>query len=177
MNAKDDPLRYWILVRHAHSNLLRFSRKTGFNVGFGSRSILDRLGPVEEELHAFQMAMERVTIHGSTYGQVLKGLSRRNIEKGFFYFDPPYLASGAHAYGSWTVEDDRKLMANLDILDSIGAKWMMSNVFRHRHFVNKPLKKWARNYHVQTVDMTYMFSNAYADNHSTEEVIITNYKN
>lgn len=176
VNRSRCPIGFWMLSRHSHSNLSRFNKKGLFNVQFGNRTIEHRLPAVLEELLLFGQRMQNVTIVGDHYANVLNSLAPSKLRRGFFYFDPPYLASGAHAYGSWTAEDDRKLMANLDILSEAGSKWMLSNVLRHRHFENLPLINWSKKYNVINTDKTYMFANAQADSHSTQEVIITNYK-
>lgn len=176
INRTRCPVGFWLLSRHSHSNLTRFNRKGLFNVAFGNRTIAHRMDVVRNEIVEFSHFMHEVEIIGNHYAAVLKSLSKKTLRKSFFYFDPPYLASGAHAYGSWTEGDDRKLMSNLDTLNAAGAKWMLSNVLRHRHFENLPLIKWSKSYEVQHTDKVYSFANAQDDSYGTQEVIITNYK-
>lgn len=175
VNRTRCPLGFWLLTRHAHSNLTRFNRKGEFNVSFGNRSISHRMDVVESEVNEFRHAMQDVNIVGNHYANVLNGLSPARARNSFFYFDPPYLASGAHAYGSWTEEDDRKLMSNLDRLNSVNGKWMLSNVLRHRHYENLPLIKWSKKYKTEHTCKVYNFANAQDDSYGTQEVIITNY--
>ncbi|WOL24606.1 DNA methyltransferase [Yersinia phage fHe-Yen9-02] len=173
-NRRYDPLLFYILSRHAHSNMIRFNGNDGFNAPFGKRSLIGKMDVLEREVVEFYDRMHNVQLSNSRYAELLNRISHQ-LDSTFIYLDPPYLASGANIYDSWSEELDIKMMANLDALDAKNVKWMMSNVLTHRHFENKRLARWAKNYRLIDVDKTYSLANAQQDSHSTREVIIVNY--
>lgn len=173
-NRRYDPVLFYILHRHAHSNLIRFNGNAGFNAPFGKRGLIGKFDQLEQELTDFHERMHQVKLVNMRYADLLNCI-KGQLDKTFIYLDPPYLASGANVYDSWSEELDIKLMNNLDHLDSMNVSWMMSNVLTHRHFENKRLGKWAKKYRLIDVDKTYSLANAQQDSHSTREVIIVNY--
>lgn len=178
-NERDDPLLFYILHRHAHSNLLRFNLKGEFNTPFGDRGLLHRMEEVAGEITKFCELMEGVQFHCGSYTQVIQELHRRKQldKKTFFYFDPPYLASGANTYAKWTEEDELRLLNNLTGLTKRNVRWMLSNVTEHRHFKNQHLIKWLKKNPVKVhkIDKHYCLANSHRDSHGTKEIIVTNY--
>lgn len=178
-NERDDPLLFYILHRHAHSNLLRFNLSGEFNTPFGDRGLIHRMDEVEAEIFKFCEAMEEVQFFRGSYTQVIEKLHMRKQlnSKTFFYFDPPYLASGANTYAKWTEEDEQRLLNNLAGLTKRNVRWMLSNVTEHRHFKNQMLIKWLKknDVNVNKIDKHYCLANSHKDSHGTKEIIVTNY--
>ncbi|AXG66420.1 putative DNA adenine methylase [Dickeya phage vB_DsoM_JA33] len=178
-NNKNDPLLFYILHRHAHSNLLRFNLSGEFNTPFGDRGLLGRMDEVEQEITKFCELMEGVQFYCGSYTGVVEALLRRKQlnAKTFFYFDPPYLASGANTYAKWTEEDEQRLLNNLVGLSNRNVRWMLSNVTEHRHFKNQFLIKWLKKNDVKVhkIDKHYCLANSHRDSHGTKEIIVTNY--
>ncbi|AXG66742.1 putative DNA adenine methylase [Dickeya phage vB_DsoM_JA29] len=178
-NSKNDPLLFYILHRHAHSNLLRFNLSGEFNTPFGDRGLLGRMDEVEQEITKFCELMEGVQFYCGSYTRVVEELNRRKQlnAKTFFYFDPPYLASGANTYAKWTEDDEQRLLNNLAGLSKRNVRWMLSNVTEHRHFKNQFLIKWLKKNDVKVhkIDKHYCLANSHRDSHGTKEIIVTNY--
>lgn len=176
-NQRRDPLMYYILHRHAHSNLIRFNQSGEFNTPFGNRGLIGRWEELEREIYQFYYAMQGVRLVNMRYGDLLNKVKSSLNENTFIYFDPPYLASGANAYDGWSVELELKLLRNLEHLTRMGVRWMLSNVVRHRHFENKLLEQWLRKNKIRVVypQKSYAFANAQQDSHSTVEIIAMNY--
>lgn len=178
-NKKNDPLLFYILQRHAYSNLLRFNLKGEFNTPFGDRGLIDKMDEVSKEIRDFHTAMEGTQYHCGSYTSVIPELQKRKQlnAKTFFYFDPPYLASGANTYAKWNAEDERRLLNNLHVLTNLNVPWMLSNVTEHRHFKNPQLIKFikSKSVNVHRIDKHYCLANSHRDSHGTKEVIVTNY--
>lgn len=176
-NNSRDPLMFYILHRHAHSNLLRFNQDGEYNVPFGNRGIADKMEDVEREIYTFFYNMQDVQRVNARYGQVLLDSRSKLNHKTFIYFDPPYLASGANCYDSWSEKYEHQLLRNLERLTVMGVKWMLSNVTQHRHFRNDVLIKWLKKNKIRVVypNKTYALANLHGDSHSTVEIIAMNY--
>lgn len=180
-NEKKDPLYFYILQRHAYSNLLRFNLSGEFNTPFGDRGLLNRFDEVESELLKFNELMGNVQFHCGSYTEVIHELHNRKQlnAKTFFYFDPPYLASGANTYAKYGEEDEQRLLNNLAGLTKRNVRWMLSNVTEHRHFKNQLLINWLKknkkDVKVHKIDKHYCLANSHRDSHGTKEIIVTNY--
>lgn len=179
-NKRPNPFLLWVLSKHSFSSLIRFSSK-GFNLPFGKRSP-GKSVQRDRELFESITRLQSVTMSSSSYLQFVKRHYKRAKSSDLFYFDPPYLASGDNVYkGTWTEKDDLKLMQLLDFLDSLGLRWMLSNVTEHRGRINKPLKKWMKKYNVKYPTFNrsgegYILNRATtSDPNRTVEVLITNY--
>lgn len=175
VNTRNDYFLFWMVARHAHSNLFRFSKKTGFNVAFGKRSLLYRLDDVMKEIREFKHGLKSVHLHHCSYAEYLN--DTKLTPRTFVYVDPPYYASGANIYGSWTDEDEMKLLRNLIRLDNLGVPWMLSNVTQHRQFTNDYLISFleSHKFNVLKLDKTYCLANNVSDSYNTHEVLVTNF--
>ena len=75
----------------------------------------------------------------------------------------------------WTEKEEEELLNLLDILNSKGIKFALSNVFEHKGKENVLLKDWSKKYNVHIIKSNYI---SYYDNsikRDTLEVLITNY--
>ena len=65
-----------------------------------------------------------------------------------FYFDPPYyITSAAYNDGKrgmkgWGIEQEKELLSILKFLDSLGYKFILSNVIKHKERTNNILLDW-----------------------------------
>lgn len=146
-NKNPNPFDLWVLSKHSFSSLMRFSRN-GFNLPFGRRGI-EPSESRDKWIRDFWNRLQFVQLHNESYLQYVKRTYMDANKDDLFYFDPPYLASGANVYkGDWTIKDEKKLLSLLDFLDNRGIRWILSNVIQHREFTNKILKKWMKQYTV-----------------------------
>lgn len=171
----------WVLSKHAFSSLIRFNGKGGFNLPFGKRSP-QRSVSRNQWIEDFWQRLQNLRMHNKGYLQYVKEAHVKATSKDIFYFDPPYLASGANVYkGHWTQADDDKLQALCDFLDSKGLRFVMSNVFQHRGHVNHNLMRWSKQYTVyfpkfRTTGEAYSLNRAYDTKpNETIEVLIKNF--
>lgn len=176
INKVPTPLGHYVAHRFAHSNLLRFNLSGMFNAPFGKREI--DFKQLRIELTQFAASMHSVKKTNLDYVQLFKQQHRILDSNTFVYLDPPYYASGAMQYGTWGEWQERQLLHCLDVLDSYGCRFMLSNVFSHRGFENPYLMQWAeaRKHRTIHLDVDYQMARAYdqTDN-KTDEVLIMNY--
>lgn len=171
----------WVLSKHSFSSLIRFNKTSGFDLPFGFRSP-QKSKSRDFWIQQFWTRLQSVKLHNKTYLQYVKHAIRKADRSHVFYFDPPYLASGANVYiGEWTEADDQKLRDLLDYMNKIGLRWVLSNVTKHRGHKNKPLAKWMKQYNYSYPAFTgkgelYSLNRA-ADtkDNGTVEVIIKNF--
>lgn len=175
------PERLWVLSKHSFSSLIRFNDDGDFNLPFGFRTS-NPSSSRDQHIVELWNRLQRIKLHNMSYLQYVKK-AHVKVDKGHvFYFDPPYTASGDNVYvGSWTAEDDQKLFAMLDYLNSRKIRWILSNCTKHRSHTNKPLVKWMKQYKVvypefDTKGEAYTLNRA-ADNkdNNTVEVLVKNF--
>ena len=147
-NENPGPFKLWVLSKHSFSSLIRFNGSGEFNYPWGKRGFvksdsrdnkiadwLERFKKVRMSRMSYQKYLKR-TLYNPKY---MEGRSQ------VFYFDPPYLASGANVYNNdWTKEDEKELLDHLQYMLDSDIKFMLSNVLKHKHHVNNILKHWIK---------------------------------
>lgn len=179
-NRKPHPLKWLVVSKHCFSNLLRFNSGKCTST-YGDRGFL----PCKSRTKKFEATydgLQDVKMSGKDFRRYLKKLitrvkKKKNRGNVVVYLDPPYLASGDMVYkGTWTEDDDKALFKYCKELDEAGVKWVMSNVFRHGHHVNKPLIKFSKAFNVYHLDANYVLKKGYDQSEQgTEEVLIKNF--
>jgi adenine-specific DNA-methyltransferase len=76
-----------------------------------------------------------------------------------FYFDPPYFITNA-AYNDgkrgmkgWNAESEAELLSELTKIDSLGYKFMLSNVLYHRGKTNNLMLEWIQEHNFKVIDV------------------------
>ena len=100
----------------------------------------------------------------------------------FIYCDPPYLITtgsyndGNRGFKDWGEAEEKKLLEYLDHLNSLGIRFVLSNVLYHKNMENKMLVEWSKKYNVIYVDKKYYNCNYHLKSKDTKtvEVLITN---
>lgn len=177
-----DLLKLFVLSKHSFSSQIRFSKK-GFDMPFGKRGGLlsGRMVKTFNEFHSNMQGVKLSRLGAASFVQ--KCISKYEPKGTVFYFDPPYLASGANVYRpKWTVEHEIQLLKLLDYLDSNGYKFILSNVTKHGKHVNSILEKWMKSYKVAYPKFAgkgegYVIHRAASSikNNKTVEVLVTNF--
>lgn len=185
VNKHKLPLMFLLLSKVSYCSLLRFNRQNECNIPYGNRG-RNVLG--KRNMADLSKAVSRIkrisSVSTLSYLQYVKKWHKIADKKHLFYFDPPYLASGASVYkGDWNTEDEKKLLSLLDYMDRLGLRWVLSNVTGHKNHVNKHLVKWMKQYNV--IYPTFGGKHAYnldrarvsgkKEDNKTVEVIIKNF--
>ena len=106
--------------------------------------------------------------------------SVENKDKCFVYCDPPYLITTAtyNENGGWTEKEEESLLRNLDMLNSLGVKFGLSNVISQNGKTNEILEEWSKKYTIHDLSFNYSNSSYHKKDRSTSdtrEVFICNY--
>ncbi|HFI0415446.1 TPA: Dam family site-specific DNA-(adenine-N6)-methyltransferase [Streptococcus suis] len=170
------PLIFYILIVYGFNNQIRFNSKGDYNMPTGKRDFNQKM---ELKLESFMEALHQrdITYSSSDFKDFL---SQQNFqENDFVYLDPPYLISTAsyNENGGWDEKSELELLNSLNILDSKGVKFALSNVLIHKGKENNILGEWAKKYNIHYLNFNYNNSNyqSKAKSNNTIEVLITNY--
>lgn len=176
-NRSHYPLHLFLLVCYGFNHQFRYNNNGEFNNPFGvNRSSYNK--NIEQNLRQMHNAIQGFEYHISNF----KEFDLDFMQPGdFLYADPPYLIScgsyndGKRGFEGWGKNEDLELFEKLDILNSRGVSFALSNVIRHKGAENEVLVNWLNNYNVHYINADYSNSNYQASESETIEVLITNY--
>lgn len=167
---------FYVLIIFGFNNQIRFNRKGKFNIPVGKRDFNCRM---RDKLINFIDRFQEMDIEllNLDFRDLLDNIN--NTDNLFIYLDPPYLIStaGYNENGGWSLKDELDMYERLDILNSKGIKFALSNVTEHKGFEATDLIEWSKNYKVHNLNYNYNNSNyqSKAKLSKTTEVLITNY--
>lgn len=141
-NLNKNPLYLYVLHMYSFQNMIRFNGKHTFNTPVGvagySEEIRDRILNFEVKCANFELInKDYIDINWNEF--------EKNT---VFYFDPPYyITSAAYNDGKrgmkgWGIEQEKELLSILKFLDSLGYKFILSNVIKHKERTNNILLDW-----------------------------------
>ncbi|MDG6192237.1 Dam family site-specific DNA-(adenine-N6)-methyltransferase [Lactococcus garvieae] len=174
--SEDIDILFYLLIVFGFNNQVRFNSKGQFNLPVGKRDFNSQM---KSKLISFQEVL-------SSNNFDFRNQDFRNIidvsKDDFIYADPPYRITTA-AYnerGGWTTQDDLDLFDYLDKIDSIGAKFALSNVVAHKGKINSELVEWSKKYgKFSKIPLKFDYNNSNyqskAKHSETIEVLIKNY--
>lgn len=185
-NIKKSPLLLFVLIAFSFNHQIRFNNAHCFNNPFGkNRSSFNPT--MQENLLQFIEAIQNKPIQFLSLDFKVALDSIQPTKQSFVYADPPYLITqgtyndGKRGFGGWNEKLEKILLESLNILDSEGIKFALSNVLTHKGIRNEILDKWIKThgYIVHTIHTHYTNANyqtKYRDKSQTMEVLITNYQ-
>lgn len=183
-NQTHSPLDLLILTFFSFNHQIRFNSKHQFNTPFGkNRSRYNK--NIQANLIKFMGALKTKNIQFQEQEFDQFDFSKLTSND-FVYCDPPYLITvgtyndGKRGFTGWGEEQEIKLLATLDELNSRQIRFALSNVLAHKDTHNTLLQNWInKNGHkVHKINHHYANSNYHTSKHAkedTEEVLITNY--
>lgn len=168
---RKDFLKLYLLLIYGFNHMLRFNKFGEFNLPVGN---VDYNKNVFKALNAYFDFVDHNQIEFSNLDFEQYLLERSYSKNDFVYLDPPYLISACEYNKGWTLESEKRLLTALDILNSRGVKFALSNVLIHKGQSNKMLIEWSKKYTIERVKSNYI---SYHDNSfkETTEVLIKNY--
>lgn len=168
---------FFTLIVYCFNNQIRFNKSGKFNSPVGKRdfnnNIRIKLKEFINKLHEQQPNLLNIDFSNFDINLLDKD--------SFVYCDPPYLITTAsyNENGGWTINDEKKLLEFLDILNAKKIKFALSNVTEHKGKQNKLLIEWVKrnNYNINYLNYNYNNSNYHSKNtgKKTNEVLVTNY--
>lgn len=180
MSPRENAVKLYCLLSHAFNYQIAFNSKGEYNMPSGAgRSYFSK--PMRDKMSAYINKIQHMSIkfcnsdfHNLNFSKI--------SEDTFFYCDPPYLITvGAYErdyFCKWSEEYERELLNTLDILNSKGSKFALSNVIEHKGKSNDILKEWMQKYNVHCLSKDYKNCNYHTKDksaNSSVEVLITNY--
>lgn len=176
-NNDSSALNLFILLCHSYNHQLRFNKKGKFNTpqGVGTTHFSPTM---KKNFSLFNQEAKIKNIYFSNTDYSSFNLNNLNCDS-LIYCDPPYLISLAtyNENKSWTETDEKKLLDFLDEVNSLGIKFVLSNVVEHKGKTNKILLDWIKNngYNLFELNKKYKSQKTHKISHPTREVLIKNY--
>lgn len=173
-NIKD----LYTLTFYSFCNLLRFNKKSEFNMSFGFRSYTEKYD--NRIIDACDtLKNKNIIFKNENAFNILQDTIFNKDD--FIYLDPPYSNTTAiynekRAFGGWTIEDDCKLFDILEELNKKGIKWGLSNVFRNKGIENKHLIEWCDKNKWNVNHLNKNYASLGKGNAKSDEVFICNYQ-
>jgi len=165
-----DPRLLYLLVLYGFQQQIRFNSALEYNNPVGESGFNEK---IHEKLVSFSRVLkEKKTIFFSDDFTELIGHIDSDT---FVYCDPPYLITlgsyndGKRGFNGWNEEEEKRLYSFLNKVSQVGAKFMLSNVLRHKDRTNQLLIDWATQNNYRIIDYDGKLKKA------RKEVIILNY--
>ncbi len=171
---KDKSLdKLFTLIIYGFNHYMRFNRKGDFNVPVGK---VDYIAQLRERTSNTCNKLKNMDIIFSNLDFSSQEILDKITIEDFVYLDPPYFITEAPYNKAWTELEEFRLYKYLDMLNSRGVRFALSNVIQSNGRKNKILIDWMKKYNVHYIYRTYLNSNYRKKNLSnTQEVLITNY--
>lgn len=173
-NLTQQPLDFLFLNRSCFNGLMRFNRKGQFNVPFCRKphrftqsyitKIVNQVRTVQEILNSYQWTFQ-VTDFASTLSCVEKN--------DLVYADPPYIGRHADYFNTWTVQDEKKLIA---LLKQLPCKFILSTWKENQFRFNSAIEEnWQSNeLCIIPIQHFYHVGASEGLRHSITEALVTN---
>lgn len=174
-NHPEPPIRdtkiLYLLILYGFQQQIRFNSKLEYNNPIGQSGFNDK---ILEKLISFSRKLKEKNVIFRS--EDFENMEEYIDEQTFFYCDPPYLITlgsyndGKRGFNGWNEDEERRLLNFLKRIDSMGGKFMLSNVMVHNGKKNTILQKWLKenkNFH----KISYKGKNK----SKRKEIIIINY--
>lgn len=168
-----NPLDLYLLICYGFEHQIRFNSNMEFNNPCGNSGYNQEM---LEKLVSYSNKTKKMNIvfKSMDYKKLLPDIEKND----FVYCDPPYLIScgayndGKRGFNGWDEKQEQELLDFLDVLNSKGIKFMLSNMSDRNKKSNTPLSNWIKknNYRV-IVNETITKRNR----QDRQEIIIINY--
>ena len=168
-----NPLDLYLLICYGFEHQIRFNNKMEFNNPCGNsgynQEMLEKL--VSYSNRSKQM---NIVFKSMDYKKLLLDIEKDD----FVYCDPPYLIScgayndGKRGFNGWDENQEQELLDFLDLLNSKGIKFMLSNMMDRNQKSNTPLSKWIKSNNYRVIVNNSITKRNRQDR---QEIIIVNY--
>lgn len=161
----------FVLHMYSFQNMIRFNNSQKYNTPVGVA------GYSEDMRHRIEHFVAKTAVtyfSNKDYTEIeWDSFSQDTV----FYFDPPYYITNA-AYNDgkrggkgWTIHEELELLEQLAKLDSMGYKFLLSNVVEHKGKRHELLLNWVKEHHFTIVN-----AGTSGWRYAKNEVIIKNFK-
>jgi adenine-specific DNA-methyltransferase len=169
LNSRDPKMLY-MLILYGFNQQIRFNSSYDYNNPVGPARLNEKM--LEKIISFCRRIQEQNIVFLSEDFEKVEEYVNNNS---FIYCDPPYLLTlgsyndGKRGFNGWNEADELRLYNFLNMMNSKGIKFMMSNVLTHNGKDNKLLTEWvaANNYRLISYD-----KNA---RKGRDEILVVNY--
>ena len=168
-----NPLDLYLLICYGFEHQIRFNNKMEFNNPCGNSGYNQEM---LEKLVSYSNRSKRMNIvfKSIDYKKLLPDIEKND----FVYCDPPYLIScgayndGKRGFNGWDEKQEQELLDFLDLLNSKGIKFMLSNMRDRNQKSNTPLSKWIKSNNYRVIVNSSITKRNRQDR---QEIIVVNY--
>lgn len=151
--------------------MLRFNSKGNFNLPVGN---VDFNKNVVNALNAYfnYVSDKKIELFNMDYQDFIETV--QPTKNDLVYLDPPYLITFSEYNKLWNEDSEMRLIEYLDVLNSRGVRFAVSNVLWHRKRYNGTFNYWAQKYNIVRIKSNYI---SFHDNSEKDsyEVLVKNY--
>ena len=169
-DPSNNSLCLFVLQIYAFQNMIRYNSSQQMNTPVGNNEYSDG---IRERIMQFDVKTKNFDLILGKYEDIdLKRFPADTV----FYFDPPYFITnaeyndGKRGLDGWDVEKENELLSYLSKLNSMGYKFMLSNVLKHNGKTHHMLVEWIDNHNLNVISLGRT-----GIKYPREEVVITNY--
>lgn len=143
-NRFQTPLDLYILHMYSFQNMIRFNTSHTFNTPIGVAGYSE---DIKQRILNFKIKAPEVELINGDYVNLNWSSYPANT---IFYFDPPYfITSAAYNDGKrgmkgWGINEEIELLSILKYIDSLGYKFILSNIIKHKDKENTLLLQWIK---------------------------------
>lgn len=170
-NQNKTPLNLFVLQMYCFQNQLRFNKKHDFNTPVGNCGFNDT---IVDRINNFTPKAKKVLTSNLDFKDIdIKSFKKDTV----FYFDPPYIITnatyndGKRGFKGWDLDQEYKLLDFLDLINTNGQRFLLSNVINHNGKTNTVLLDWIKKNNYTVVKLK-PHAGRYG---SREEVLVKNY--
>lgn len=170
-NAGDNtPLNLYLLHMYSFQNMIRLNGDFKFNTPIGVAGYSE---DIKQRILNFKIKSRKLKMMNVDY--TLIDWSEFPPDT-VFYFDPPYFITsatyndGKRGMKGWSADEEVELLNTLSHIDSLGYKFILSNVIHHKGRTNHLLQKWVEEHKYRVVEI-----GTSGWRYSKNEVLIMNY--
>lgn len=173
-NKKQDMVLLYLLLIYGFNHMIRFNSAGDFNLPVGN---VDFNKNVYNAILNYMDFMSKNTpeFYNFDFMEFLQIIEPRLDEHSFIYLDPPYLISGSEYNKYWNEQEEARLCEYLDLLNSKGIRFGITNLIHHKGRVNTTFLEWSKKYFVYNIDSNYISFNDNTIKEDSKEVFVTNY--
>lgn len=169
-NINKTPDLLFVLHMYSFQNIIRYNNKQEFNTPIG---VAGYSKDMEKRILQFIPKTREVEFWNKDYTDISwKEFNQNTV----FYFDPPYFITqaayndGKRGMKGWSIDSELELLDVLNYIDTLGHKFMLSNVIEHNGKSHDILINWIKEhgFNIKKIGTTGL-------RYRKNEILITNY--
>lgn len=169
---KDDYLKLYLLLIYGFNHMIRFNSSGDFNLPVGN---VDFNSNVYQALNDYLSFVGGCTIDFYNMDYICFLEETQFDENSYVFLDPPYLISMSEYNKLWNDERENELCEYLDILNSRGIRFGITNLITHKGKINHRFLDWSGKYFAYDIKSNYISFNDNTIKADSREVFVTNY--